>query len=288
MVRGALLTDIDNTLFSWQDFFAPSFRAMVHALARFLGVTEDRLYDEFKQVYAEHASLEYAFSIQELPVVLKLPRERQHDAVRIGRGAFSSVYRTHLKPYPAVVETLEWAQEQGLVVAAVTNSPAYLAQKRLYDLKLDRIIKVLIAWEGFRAQTEGSVVAGFVRDGTHLRDRSRVSRVVIVPESDVKPNDAHYKIALEELGIDPDHSWVIGDSLQKDLAPAGRLGIHTIWAKYGTSEPGRNFETLLRITHWAPDKIEATYHDDEFEPEFAINQIEELKHILPKRQLTLF
>jgi len=288
MVRGALLTDIDNTLFSWQDFFAPSFRAMVHALARFLDVTEDRLYNEFKQVYAEHDSLEYAFSIQELPVVLELHRDRQHEAVRIGRGAFASVYRTSLKPYPAVVETLAWAREQGLVVAAVTNSPAYLAQKRLYDLKLDRIIKVLIAWEGFRANTEGTVVAGYVKDGTHLRNQSRVSRVVIVPESEVKPNETHYKIALDELGVDPTHSWVIGDSLQKDLAPAARLGIHTIWAKYGKSESGRNLETLLRITHWAPDKIEATYHDDQFEPEYAIDHIEELKLILPKRQLTLF
>ena len=48
MSQAVLLADIDNTLYDWPSFFAPSFRAMIHALSRELDVSEDQLYDESK------------------------------------------------------------------------------------------------------------------------------------------------------------------------------------------------------------------------------------------------
>jgi len=108
MSRRLVLADLDNTLYDWPKFFAPSFRAMVHALAPALGLPEDQLYDEFRTVFSRHKSLEYAFAIQELESVRSLPGDRVQDLVRRGRGAFLSVQRLRLRPYSNVVETLQW------------------------------------------------------------------------------------------------------------------------------------------------------------------------------------
>ncbi len=69
MITKALIADIDNTLFDWPAFFAPSFRAMVHALEKRLDLSYAQLESEFKRVYSEKDSLEYSFSIQELESV---------------------------------------------------------------------------------------------------------------------------------------------------------------------------------------------------------------------------
>jgi FMN phosphatase YigB (HAD superfamily) len=295
MAEGALLTDIDNTLFSWQDFFAPAFRAMVHALAKLLCVSEDSLYEDFKQVYASHGSLEYAFSIQELSIVKKLSIDQQRNAVKTGRGAFQSAYRANLRPYPAVMETLEWAHQQGIVLAAVTNSPAYMAQKRLYELQLDRLIKILIAWEGFQPEADDEITGEFVKDRSRIRSKTRLEQTIIINEAEVKPNTAHYVHAMRAIGVAPELTWVVGDSLHKDLAPASTLGMRTIWAKYGMNGSQKNLDTLLRITHWSKDKISSTYHDEGYSPDFVVTNFEELKLILPvgpprevRTQLSLF
>ena len=149
MSRRLVLADLDNTLYDWPKFFAPSFRAMVHALSPQLELPEDQLYDEFKAVFSRHKSLEYAFAIQELASVRTLPSDRVQDLVRRGRGAFLSVQRRHLRPYSNVVETLQWLRDQDYDVVAVTNSPLFRAQQRLFDLKLDGFLTGLVAWEGF-------------------------------------------------------------------------------------------------------------------------------------------
>ena len=149
MSQAVLLADIDNTLYDWPSFFAPSFRAMIHALSRELDVSEDQLYDESKAIFSRHKSLEYAFVIQELDSVRSENSERIGHLIEQGRGAFKRVQRKRLTPYPGVIKTLKWLRKQDVLVVAVTNSPVYRAQHRLYDLKLDSLLAGLIGWEGF-------------------------------------------------------------------------------------------------------------------------------------------
>src|SRR5262245_33864374 len=99
-----LILDLDNTLYNWVDFYAPSFRAMVHVLAKATGFGEDALYDDFKQVYKDKRSLEYAFSVQELSLLRDRPTEEMDRLIALAKGAFSRVREAHLKPYPGVKE----------------------------------------------------------------------------------------------------------------------------------------------------------------------------------------
>ena len=56
-----LITDLDNTLYNFVDFFGPAFRAMVHALSKTYGLDEVELVDEFKEVFAHTGTIEFAF-----------------------------------------------------------------------------------------------------------------------------------------------------------------------------------------------------------------------------------
>jgi FMN phosphatase YigB (HAD superfamily) len=225
MTRRIILTDVDNTLYDWVAFFAPSFRAMVYALVRELRLPEEQVYREFKQVFARHGSLEYAFLIQELDSVRGRSVEDIRYLVRTGRGAFLRVQRSRLRPYPGVVETLKWLVRQNIAVVGITNSPIHRAQKRLFDLKLDSYLTGLVAWEGFEGDLDPAS-EGYV-PLSRQRTRTRLSRLISVPLASCKPNAEHYAIALKAFAGRPSETWVIGDSLSKDLKPAAALGLRT-------------------------------------------------------------
>jgi len=282
-----LLTDIDNTLYDWSKFFAPSFRGMLHALAKRLDTSFEQLSQEFKEVYAKHDSLEYVFSIQELKSVRGLSQSERYDIVRVGRGAFRVVQKFHLKPYDGVVRGLEWLHLQGHQVICVTNSPLYLAQMRLYELKLDRFIDGLVAWEGIdppKNNFNPKYVTGKKRKHTRIKKFSTYTK------EHSKPNIVPYELAIK-LAQQPNGCfWSIGDSLLKDLEPAAKLGIRTIWAEYGSrfDPTTKNNQTLLGITNWSSEEVELTHDKRNFRPDHRIESFDEIEDILPKNNYSLF
>lgn len=290
MSRQILLADIDNTLYNWPALFAPSFRAMLHVLARELSLPEDQLYGEFRDVFARHGSLEYPYVIQELASLKSANTERLRYLVKQGRGAFKRVQQKRLKLalYPGIVETLAWLREQDVVVIGVTNSPAWRAQQRLYDLGLDALLAGLVAFGGYARSLNDSANEGFFRSG-ETRRRTRLT-VWDVSEEELKPNAQHYLRALQAVGGKSSESWAIGDSLAKDLEPAARLGIRTIWARYGaTYDPtDPDMATLLRITPWSSSRIHTTYKKNDFIPDVTIDAFEELRAIIPETYPSLF
>src|SRR6267154_3325268 len=116
-----IITDLDNTIYNWVDYFAPCFRAMVHVLARETEESEDDLIGSFCQVYEAHGSVEYAFSVQELPILRNRTDSEIAELVRLARGAFKRVRDKRLEPYPTVGRTLRWLRSQGDRVVAITN-----------------------------------------------------------------------------------------------------------------------------------------------------------------------
>ena len=61
----ALITDLDNTLYSWHDYIVPSLEAMVQSLERTTQLPRIRIVQALKKVYAQKGTNEYAFAIQE-------------------------------------------------------------------------------------------------------------------------------------------------------------------------------------------------------------------------------
>jgi ribonucleotide monophosphatase NagD (HAD superfamily) len=187
-----------------------------------------------------------------------------------------------------VPETLKWLLNQNIAVVGITNSPIHRAQRRLYDLRLDSLLTGLVAWEGFEASSD-PVTEGYVLP-TRQRTRTRLARSIPVKLSECKPNEQHYAIALEAFAGTPSLAWAIGDSLSKDLEPAAKLGVSTIWARYGAgfNPESRDASTLLRITHWSDSEVQRTYDVSTFKPNHKIDSIEELTEIVPAAVMTLF
>lgn len=287
MITKALIADIDNTLFDWPAFFAPSFRAMVHALEKRLDLSYAQLESEFKRVYSEKDSLEYSFSIQELESVRLRNRAEIDDIIRTGRGAFRRVSKLRLQVYPGVKETLAWAKNQGHLVICVTNSPAYLAQKRLFDLRIDKFVDCLIAWEGVDLNHAEHTDYNEPRI---LRSLSSIANVKTFSKQQSKPSTKPFELALQVPGVSPECAWSIGDSVSKDLAPAAQLGIKTIWARYGSifDPSSKDAETLLSITNWSDEEIKATHSQSSHMPNFVIDRFADIRQILPETQPDLF
>lgn len=70
-----------------------------------------------------------------------------------------------------------------------------------------------------------------------------------------KPDPRIFQLGVEALGLRADEVTVVGDSLSKDIAPARRLGCHTVW---------------LRGEQWTDAAV------DESAAECIINDLEEL------------
>lgn len=284
-----LITDLDNTLYNWIDYFAPSFRGMVHAIAREMKVSEQELYDGFKEVYKSRESLEYSFSIQELPFINRYSSEEIEKFVNLGKIVFSRVRDSNLKIYDGVKETLEELTNRGVFIVAVTNAPIYHGEARLKQLRIDKYFWGIAGWEGHQIPDDA-----YTEKISHKSQEGKYQSRYIQKrwgyhKNDIKPNPNSYLEILNELKISHKSTYVIGDSMLKDLIPANEIGAKSIWAKYGTHFRKDNFETILKITHWEENTVKSAYDEKSFEPDYTVNNsFSELLEIIPDPRLKLF
>jgi len=283
-----IITDLDNTIYNWVDYFAPSFRAMVHALARVMSLDEEVLIKDFRQVYARRQSLEYSYSVQELSACADRSVSEVAELVRTAKGAFSHVRSKNLKPYDGVKDTLMWATERDIRVVGVTNAPIFHANQRLKQLHLDGLFHGLAGWKGHEPTDEFP----WTREIRERKDaggyRSKVERFWSLEQEELKPSPFAYLRIISDLHVSHKITYVVGDSLQKDIAPAIDIGAIGVWAKYGENFEKKNFDTLLKITHWSDDKVEEVYNNKSFMPTHTIHSFSELTGIVQPAQFSLF
>ncbi len=287
LFRALLLTDLDNTIYNWIDYFAPSFRAMVHVLSRETGLSESVIIEDFKRVFSRHKSVEYAFSIQELCLCRDRSPAEVLELIRLAKGAFSRVREKRLRAYPGVKEALSWARDEGIAIVGVTNAPIFQAQRRLYQLGLDSLFTGLAAWEGFGIPEEDPFAEPIkVRKETRGW-KTNIEKIWRLASDGLKPNPEHYRIVIEDLGIRSSDTWVVGDSLQKDVRPALQIGAKGVWARYGQQFEQKNFRTILSVTHWSAEKIAETYDPRELKPDLVIDRFDDLVKHIPSVQAAL-
>ncbi|MDD1724142.1 MAG: HAD hydrolase-like protein [Methanospirillum sp.] len=113
---------------------------------------------------------------------------------------FDSVKIDTITPYPGVRETLEIIYERGIHMAVVTDASRIQAEKRLAKCSLDHFFPVLVTPES---------------SGTR------------------KPDHTPFILALEQLAVTRNDTWLVGDSLRREIAPGNELGLVTIFARYG-------------------------------------------------------
>lgn len=90
------------------------------------------------------------------------------------------------------------------------------------------------AIEGLRARFKMGVVSNFYGNlGTILEEAGFKNYFGVIADSSqlkvFKPEPGIFQAALKSLGLRPEETAMIGDSLDKDCAPARKLGMRTVW-----------------------------------------------------------
>ena len=288
-----LITDLDNTLYNLIDYFGPSFRAMVHALSRKTKIEEEVLLSNFKQVFLKRESLEYGFAVQELEIFHSLPPEKMFALIKLAKGAFKRGRDKYLRPYSTVKETLEWLTKRSVIVVGVSNAPFFNAQIRLKQLHIDKYFYGLAARKDlFIPEDEYTKNINQKKSALKFESTKIVKKWILTKEQ-MKPNPFAYKKIMDDLKISPEDTYVIGDSIAKDIQPAIEVGAKGIWAKYGEKSDKKNLDTVLNMTNWSSAEIKKVFFDKHKEPEFIANTFNDLKHFLKtdydqQSQLSLF
>lgn len=253
MRTGVLIFDVDNTLYNFVDFFAPSFRSMVHVLARVERVPESEIMRSAKLVYQAAGTLEYPFLVQEMDIFAGRSEAEYTKMIGLLQQAFTKTRRKRLKLYDGVANLITSARAIGWKCVCVTNAPFYQVSRRLRDLGLLGEIDGLVAWEGRPVHQSRE---DHIRKHSDWRDYvdRRLHFFCIVQTEDLKPSPYPFMRIVERLG-ESQEFYCVGDSLSKDLSPAKSLGMNTIWAKYGTRVDPINLATLLDVTPWTSDQV---------------------------------
>jgi FMN phosphatase YigB (HAD superfamily) len=277
MPRGLIL-DLDNTLYSWVDAFLPSFRGMVHKLASELGLEEEEILDDFREVYRRYGTVEYPNAVKELGLWdrHRIPEAEQIRVGSIAEKVFSINYRRHLHLFPGVIEVLEWTRREGITVVGLSDALERWVCYRLRMLGVEKYFAGLYTWHDepwFDERRAGS---------------SSVRRVRLT-SSELKPNAAVVERVLRDFGLDREQTYMVGDSLSKDVAAAQVSRVHDVWARYGTKPQEVNLETLRRITPWTESERSAEQlAKHEVRPTEIIDGFSQLVDLMGTCRPTLF
>ncbi len=234
-----VVTDMDNTLYSWIDYIVPAVESMVDAVQLATGFPRIKVVQSLKAVYGKYESNEYPFALQESSIFTEFPEFGSFDKLVIepARMAFSEARRKYLRPYKGVAETLAALKEERIVVVALTDAPRNPAEQRVKRMGLDQWLAALYTMPGFSfpAGPDGSaLVAPDILQKQEKGEYRAACPAIELPRDWEKPNPAGLKKILTTYGLQPSEVLVVGDSLKKDIAVAQALGCHDAWAEYGT------------------------------------------------------
>ncbi len=234
-----VVTDMDNTLYSWVNYIVPAVEAMVDAVCRATGFPKIKVVQSLKRVYEKYESNEYPYALQESSLFEEFPDFGSFDKLVIlpAQLAFSQARRRYLQPFPQVKETLRALRDQRIRVVALTDAPRNPAQQRARILGLDELMDGIYALPAFDfpANAEGKPhVARAIVEKTERGDYEAKCPVHELPRDWEKPDERGLLRICADMGVLPSEVLVVGDSLHKDVAVAKKVGALDAWAEYGT------------------------------------------------------
>lgn len=248
---GLVVTDLDNTLYDWVAFFTTSFYKMVKVAADKLGVSQDHLLDQLRDVHRRYNNSEHPFALLETAVV----RERYPELSRSELACelddifheFNRARKQTLRLYRGVRETLQELLLSGTTIVGHTEATVPNALFRLRSLDIERFFHKLYA-----VTPSGG--------GHHDKERSeRLLQTTVdiryLKSEERKPHPGVLLEICRTTGSSPKQTLYIGDSLSRDIKMAMEAGVWSAWAKYGTLVDPNVWSRLARVTHWSEEDI---------------------------------
>lgn len=234
-----VVTDMDNTLYSWIDYIVPSVEAMISAVCQATGHPRIKVVQSLKAVYTKYESNEYPFALQESTLFQEFPDFGSFDKLIIepARMAFGEARKKYLRPYKDVANTLAKLKELRIPVVALTDAPRNPAEQRVKRMGLDKHLTALYTLPGFTfpANQQGeTLVAPDILAKEERGDYRCACPVIELPKEYEKPSTKGLMQICRTYSVEPSQVLVVGDSLKKDIAMARAEGALDCWAEYGT------------------------------------------------------
>ena len=234
----AVITDADNTIYSWIDYIVPSLEALTETLHRVTGFSREALVESMKRVFSKYSTNEYAFVLQEADIFDEMRRKDyrwfQEHVVNPARYSFNRARKMSLHVYPGVHKTLHLLCSHGIRVIGLSDAPAFPAEQRLKHLGVDKYLQALYALKSYPVPKSKELDEGIVNRIRVGYYKSHIRRVVELPLSFEKPSTRGIARILEDEHLRPERVLMIGDSVKKDIRIAQEMGIADVWARYGT------------------------------------------------------
>jgi len=207
----AVLFDLDNTLIDFMKMKRMCVENAVDAMIDAgLKTKKNEAIKILFDIY-DKEGLEYQFVFQKFSK--KVLGRVDYRLMGAGISAYRKTKIAYLEPYPHVAETLTKLKSRGIKLAIVTDAPKIQAWIRICDLKLHHLFDAVVAFEDTGKK---------------------------------KPHELPFKKALEKLRVKPEECLMVGDWIERDIKGAEKLGMKTVFAKYGhigkPKKSGANYE----------------------------------------------
>lgn len=198
----AVLFDIDNTLIDFMGMKKKSSEAAIDAMIKAgLNMSKEDALKLMYELYELHG-------IESQRIFHKFTKKiygkENYKLISHGVLAYRKMRESYLVPYTNVIPTLVEIKKLGYKIAIVSDAPVMEAWMRIASLKLDEFFEVIITKADARRQ---------------------------------KTHTAPFKLALKRLDIKPEEAIMVGDRIERDVNTAKKLGIQTIYARYGDENP---------------------------------------------------
>ena len=207
----AVIFDLDNTLLDFMKMKDYAVKAAIAGMIEAgLVIDPDESYETIIGIYEEEGwENQQVFN----DFLNKTIGEVNNKYLAAGIVAYRRAREANLLLYPNVNHTLVELIKRGVKLAVVSDAPSREAWMRIYYLNLHHHFDVVLTF-----------------DDTNVR----------------KPSPIPFEMALSQLNIDAEEALMVGDWPERDVVGAKKLGIRTIFARYGdtfgTVDSGANWD----------------------------------------------
>ena len=280
MIR-AVVTDLDNTLYSWVNYIVPALEAMVTSLCETTGYPRIRVVQSLKEVYERVGTNDYAFAIQESAIF----REFHSDfdsfnalVIEPAKEASRWARRRYLVLYPGAREGLDALRALDVKIVGLTDSPRNSAEARVRALQLDQKLDALYTLPAYALPQQVDERIRRLEQEGHYRLSIPVIELALECE---KPSGDGLGHVIRDLGLQAPEVLVVGDNRAKDGGTARAAGCRWAWAEYGTY---LSIEYRERLDVISPRSVTRRHFaepgDADLEPDWAISNFAQISRIV--------
>jgi putative hydrolase of the HAD superfamily len=206
-----VIFDLDNTLTDFKRMKESAVEAAVDAmLDAGLRFPPGEIKDKIYEVY-EREGIEFQSVFDD--VLRELIGEVDFKILAAGIVAYRRAREASLVLYPHARVTLFELMKRGIRLAVVSDAPRKEAWLRLCYLQLQHMFDMVLTFDD---------------------------------TGEKKPSPKPFRRVLEHFGVEPHEALMIGDWPERDITGAAKLGITTVFARYGdtfgTAESGARYE----------------------------------------------